>query len=121
MFDSSRTSRLTRRARAALSLARSFLLLEDDYDVDWEVDQDEQSQGEPAWARAHRGELRERNAAPGLARRTGRLARRAGQATPRPQPCLWACPGRVYRETACVPDRRGSRITTGNSRLAIDL
>ncbi len=28
-----------------LSLARSFLLLEDDYDVDWEVNQDESGQG----------------------------------------------------------------------------
>jgi hypothetical protein len=28
-------------------LARSFLLLEDDYDVDWEVDQDEPSRGCP--------------------------------------------------------------------------
>ena len=35
-----------RRASAALSLARSFLLLEDDYDVDWEVDQDEPGRGE---------------------------------------------------------------------------
>ena len=29
-----------------LSLARSFLLLEDDYDVDWEVDQDESGRGD---------------------------------------------------------------------------
>jgi hypothetical protein len=41
MFPRRTPSPLTRRARTALSLARSFLLLEDDYDVDWEVDQDE--------------------------------------------------------------------------------
>jgi hypothetical protein len=57
MFGSSRTSPFARRARAALSLARSFLLddlgsdndlrsVEDDYDVDWEVDGDEHSRGE---------------------------------------------------------------------------
>jgi hypothetical protein len=44
MFPRSTPSPLTRRARNALSLARSFLLLEDDYDVDWEVDQDESGQ-----------------------------------------------------------------------------
>jgi len=45
MFGWSTPSPLTRRAHRSigrsLSLARSFLLLEDDYDVDWEVDQDE--------------------------------------------------------------------------------
>jgi hypothetical protein len=41
MFPQRAPSPLTRRARTALSLARSFLLLEDDYDVDWEVDQNE--------------------------------------------------------------------------------
>jgi hypothetical protein len=44
MFPSSRTSRLAQRALGALRLTRSFLLLEDDYDVDWEVDPDEHSQ-----------------------------------------------------------------------------
>src|SRR5664280_3522333 len=41
MFPSSRTSTLAQRALGALRLTRSFLLLEDDYDVDWEVDRDE--------------------------------------------------------------------------------
>ena len=36
-----------------LRLARSFLLLEDDYDVDWEVDQDEPARDAP-----HRAPLR---------------------------------------------------------------
>ena len=55
MFPRSTPSPLTRRARTALSLARSFLLLEDDYDVDWEVDQDESG----------REDARERADAPG--------------------------------------------------------
>ncbi|MGH2879761.1 MAG: hypothetical protein ACRDK4_09185 [Solirubrobacteraceae bacterium] len=33
---------------SALRLVRSFLLLEDDYDVDWEVDQDEHPHRRPA-------------------------------------------------------------------------
>ncbi|MGA9285100.1 MAG: hypothetical protein WBV85_06625 [Solirubrobacteraceae bacterium] len=41
MFCSSPAPRLNRRLLGALRLARSFLLLEDDYKVDWEVDQDE--------------------------------------------------------------------------------
>ncbi|MHB8533236.1 MAG: hypothetical protein ACYDC2_11005, partial [Solirubrobacteraceae bacterium] len=36
-----RTSPLAQRALGALDLARSFLLLEDDDAVDWEVDRDE--------------------------------------------------------------------------------
>jgi len=46
MFPWSTPSPLARRTHDAFSLARSFLLLEDDYDVDWEVDQDEPGQGE---------------------------------------------------------------------------
>ena len=41
MFCSSPTPPLGQRLLGALRLARSFLLLEDDYEVDWEVDQDE--------------------------------------------------------------------------------
>jgi hypothetical protein len=41
MFCSSRTSPLAQQTLRALRLARSFLLLEDDYEVDWEVDEDE--------------------------------------------------------------------------------
>src|SRR5271169_1566676 len=43
MFPSSRTSALAQRALDALRLTRSFLLLEDDHDVDWEVDTGESS------------------------------------------------------------------------------
>ena len=40
MFPSANPE-LAQRALRAYRLTRSFLLLEDDYDVDWEVDQDE--------------------------------------------------------------------------------
>lgn len=41
MFATARTSKLAQRTFDALRLTRSFLLLEDDYDVDWEVDPNE--------------------------------------------------------------------------------
>jgi hypothetical protein len=41
MFSSLRTSPLAQRTLGALDLARSFLMLEDDYGVDWEVDRNE--------------------------------------------------------------------------------
>jgi hypothetical protein len=41
MFAQAKPSKLSQRALGALRLTRSFLLLEDDYDVDWEVDYDE--------------------------------------------------------------------------------
>ena len=41
MFASTKNSSLAQRTLGALRLTRSFLLLEDDYDVDWEVDLDE--------------------------------------------------------------------------------
>jgi len=41
MFASVKHSSLAQRTLGALRLTRSFLLLEDDYDVDWEVDLDE--------------------------------------------------------------------------------
>jgi hypothetical protein len=93
MFPRSTPSPLTRRARNALSLARSFLLLEDDYDVDWEVDQDEFGQdrseidgisdrparGWDPMPHPHRTALRSRSA---------RV--RAGQTAHTPQVCV--CP-----------------------------
>jgi len=41
MFSPHRTSTLGQRALGAFGLVRSFLLLEDDYDVDWEVGEEE--------------------------------------------------------------------------------
>jgi len=72
MFPSSSSS-LTQRALGALRLTRSFLLLEDDYSVDWEVDWDEPS-GE---AHPHRAPLR-----------GGFVRRRPGEPVQRPQLCL---------------------------------
>ncbi|MGO9489976.1 MAG: hypothetical protein ACLQBB_13220 [Solirubrobacteraceae bacterium] len=73
MFSSLRTSPLAQRALGALDLARSFLMLEDDYDVDWEVDRDEPS----VPVHPHRAPLRRRYA-----------PRRAGAGAPRPAACL---------------------------------
>jgi hypothetical protein len=118
VFCSTATSTLMQRARGALSLTRSFLLLEDDDPVDWEVDREDRGRvcDEPSWALAHRAPLRER-----------RAVRRAGQPQSRPQVCL--CPigsaatGRAVASSspACASLQRGSRITTGSSRVAIDL
>ena len=56
MFPPSQNSTLARRVLGVVRLTRSFLLLEDDYDVDWEVDWDE-----PAEAlHPHRVALRRR-------------------------------------------------------------
>jgi hypothetical protein len=72
MFPSSRTSALVRRTLDALRLTRSFLLLEDDYPVDWEVDWNE-----PTGAtHPHRVSLRE-----------GFVRRRPGRPTPTPHFC----------------------------------
>jgi hypothetical protein len=54
MFSLIRTSKLAQRTLGAARLTRSFLWLEDDYDVDWEVDQDQRS----ALDHPHRAALR---------------------------------------------------------------
>jgi hypothetical protein len=56
MFPTARTSTLAQRALGALRLTRSFLLLEDDTSVDWEVDQNEHLQA----PHPHRAPLRGR-------------------------------------------------------------
>ena len=73
MFPSTRTSTIAQRALGAVGVARSFLLLEDDYDVDWEVDQDELLHA----PHPHRAPLR-RGSAP----------RRPGQLRHAPQHCI---------------------------------
>jgi hypothetical protein len=75
MFPFARTSTLAQRALDALRLTRSFLLLEDDHDVDWEVGQEEHFQA----IHPHRAPLRGR-----------RTARRPGQPAPVRHVCL--CP-----------------------------
>jgi hypothetical protein len=90
MFATEKISKLAQRTLGALHLARSFLLLEDDYDVDWEVDRDEaMTQTHP-----HRVPLR------GPGRRSRRAGiRRAGQGVPARHVCLSplnTTPGRTY-------------------------
>jgi hypothetical protein len=90
------------RARNAFSLARSFLLLEDDYGVDWEVDRDEPGRGDRSGidgisnrpARGQGAGAKPRTAEPHphrTALRSGRSARvRVGQPAPAAQVCV--CP-----------------------------
>jgi hypothetical protein len=99
MFSSLRTSPLAQRALGALDLARSFLMLEDDIAVDWEVDWDEPY----VPVHPHRAPLRKR------------VGRRAGELEPRAQVCLsptfYGRPARgtagATRESSPSP-RRGS-------------
>jgi hypothetical protein len=80
MFASTNSSTLAQRTLGALRLTRSLLLLEDDYDVDWEVDLDEP---QTQMTHPHRVSLR------GSGSRSRRLAsRRAGQTPPACQHCL---------------------------------
>jgi hypothetical protein len=78
MFPPTQKPTLAQRTLGALRLARSFLLLEDDYDVDWEVDQDELHRS----IHPHRTPLRGRA---GVERPAHR---RAGQPSPRSHVCL---------------------------------
>jgi hypothetical protein len=73
MFSPAPKTKLAQRALGALHVARSFLMLEDDYDVDWEVDQDELTRV----PHPHRAPLR-----------GGCAQRRVGQVPARPQACL---------------------------------
>ena len=67
MFPPAPTSKLAQRALGALRIARSFLLLEDDYDVDWEVDQDEfRPVSHPHRAPLRRGSPRRRPGQPSV-------------------------------------------------------
>jgi hypothetical protein len=73
MFPSSRTTLPAQRMLGALRLIRSFLLLEDDYGVDWEVDRNEPGRT----THPHRVPL------------GGRFVpRRPGEPTPTPLSCL---------------------------------
>jgi hypothetical protein len=112
MFSSLRTSPLAQRALGALDMARSFLLLEDDHGVDWEVDRNEPSTP----VHPHRAPLRR-----------GSL-RRAGMLTAPQQDCIsptfYGRPtvrrsARVKRE-GDSPARRGSRAGRTETRTARD-
>ena len=92
MFCSTRTSTLAQRALGALRLTRSFLLLEDDHDVDWEVDRDEHLRA----SHPHRAPLRGRPA-----------RRRAGQPAPAAQLCLCPVGGERERRLLLTSARGG--------------
>jgi hypothetical protein len=99
MFPSHKNSTLAQRTLGALRLTRSFLLLEDDYDVDWEVDLDESlTQKHP-----HRASLR------GPGSRSRRLAgdgRRPGEALAADHRCL-----SPVGASPAPAQRRGARPT----------
>ncbi len=79
MFAKAKTSKLAQRTLGALRLTHSFLLLEDDYHVDWEVDRDE----ELAQTHPHRDALR------GPGRRSRRIGpRRGGEPAAATQACI---------------------------------
>jgi hypothetical protein len=93
MFSYKRTSKLSHRALGALRLTRSFLLLEDDYDVDWEVDRNERAQAE----HPHRMPLRSRSA-----------HRRPGQPPLTPQRCVSPVPRATNPRTPSRPRAAGA-------------
>jgi hypothetical protein len=94
-------------------MARSFLLLEDDYDVDWEVDQDERT----CVSHPHRAPLR-----------GGCAQRRAGQLPARPQACLSpvgpaalsANGARSRRSQLLVGPERGAETCGDGPRVTLD-
>lgn len=114
MFSSTNPSPLARRLFGTLHLIRSFLLLEDGYEVDWEVDRHEceKSPGS-GLENPDRGVHPHR---PALQSRLG--ARRPGAGAPREQVCLCPLPVRIDRGKRDV--QRGSRITTGSVRVVTD-
>ena len=78
MFPKANASTLTQRALAGLWLCRSFLMLEDDDDVDWEVGWTERAEFDE---HPHRAALRER-------RGSRRMPRRPGEPSPAAHICV---------------------------------
>jgi hypothetical protein len=97
MFAKAKTSKLAQRSLGALRLSRSFLTLEDDYDVDWEVDGDEHlTQTHP-----HRAPLR------GPGRRSRRApTRRGGETAARDHICLSPIGAAPSNTAGTARDRR---------------
>src|ERR1700760_4700831 len=104
MFPSRKNSTLAQRTLGALRLTRSFLLLEDDYDVDWEVDYDEPL----THKHPHRAPLR----GPG-SRSLRRSSRRAGETVPATTACVSPVRGparsRLEISHGAAPERRHAR------------
>ena len=94
------------RLLGALSLGRSFLLLEDGHDVDWEVGQDESAQEE----HPHRTPLQSRLA-----------PRRNGQGEPAVQPCLSPVgSGPAYLTVTALCMRRAGRAAGPRARCPLE-
>ena len=111
MFAPQRTSKLAQRTLGALRLTRSFLLLEDDYEVDWEVDHDEPlTQQHP-----HQVPL----CGPGRRSRRAR-DRRAGETPAAQAICLSPVDGSTRslseESHAAAPERRNSRHQRSEAR-----
>ncbi len=101
MFPSTKNSKLAQRTLGALRLTRSFLLLEDDYDVDWEVDWDESV----TRTHPHRVPLR------GLTSSRRSTPRRAGQPAPGMHVCLSPVPRATHARTSARKIDRRPRPT----------
>ncbi len=118
MFPSTDTPPFARSLLRTLHLIRSFLLLEDDYDVDWEVDQGEPIESPICGSRSSGRAEMDRGDHPhrvALRSHTGGI-RRPGMPVPREQVCLCPLPPRH----GGIGSQQGSRITTGSVRVAID-
>jgi hypothetical protein len=119
MFPRTNTPPLARRLLNALRLIRSFLLLEDDYDVDWEVDWDEPYSHQPSPHRtAREGPSDDHPHRVALRSRLG--SRRPGAPAPREQVCLCPLPpvalryergrGTVVASNGHEPPRGAARV-----------
>jgi hypothetical protein len=96
MFSSTDTPPLARRLLGALEVIRSFLLLEDDYDVDWEVDQDEPIESHTRGSRLSARDVTGHGNHPHRMALRSRLdVRRPGVPVPREQVCLCPVSGRA--------------------------
>jgi hypothetical protein len=101
MFPPTPPSKLAQRALGALRITRSFLLLEDDHDVDWEVDQDEYR---PV-SHPHRAPLRR-----------GSTRRRPGQLPALTHACVSPVDRVPGASQAVQPRRR--KVRTGGERVS---
>jgi len=99
MFPRTNASTLTQRALAGLRLCRSFLTLEDDDAVDWEVGWTERAELDE---HPHRAALRER-------RCPRRWPRRQGEPSPTAHACVSPIRGSAPRAGALIGQRRHSR------------
>jgi hypothetical protein len=103
MFSSTDAPLFARRLLGTLHLIRSFLLLEDNYDIDWEVDQDEPAEPSTCRLRSSGRSEPDRGDHPHrMALRSGLGARRPGIPAPREQVCLCPVRPRAARGAARV-------------------